>query len=293
VDVQRTNDPGAFRDAAGPLLLADEARHNLALGILSTARAQPTVYPEFHGWVARDGDLVVGAALRTPPHNLVLAQPADGEAIGALAAAIDGELPGVVGAVPEVEAFAAAWAELRGLDVSPAFDQRIYALREVAPPDGVRGAVRLAGVADRPLLLEWTDAFVREALHDEDDAARVERSVDARLGTTEAGFGIWEVDGRPASLAGFGGSTPNGIRIGPVYTPAEHRNHGYGTAVTAAVSQLLLERGHRFCFLYTDLANPTSNAMYQRIGYEPVCDSRELAFSARSGAEDALGRVRG
>ena len=86
---------------------------------------------------------------------------------------------------------------------------------------------------------------------------------------------------RPVSLAGFGSLTPNGIRIGSVYTPPEHRNRGYGTAVTAAVSQLLLERGHRFCFLYTDLANPTSNAIHARIGYEPVCDSREPAFARR------------
>ena len=80
------------------------------------------------------------------------------------------------------------------------------------------------------------------------------------------------------SLAGFGGPTPNGIRIGPVYTPPDLRGRGYGTAVTAEVSRLLLDRGHRFCFLYTDLANPTSNAIYMRIGYEPVCDSREVAF---------------
>ena len=81
------------------------------------------------------------------------------------------------------------------------------------------------------------------------------------------------------SLAGFAGPTPNGIRIGPVYTPPELRGHGHGTAVTAGVSQLLLDRGHKFCFLYTDLANSTSNAIYMRIGYEPVCDSRELAFA--------------
>ena len=77
---------------------------------------------------------------------------------------------------------------------------------------------------------------------------------------------------------GFGGPTPNGIRIGPVYTPPELRGRGYASALTAQVSQLQLDRGRRFCFLYTDLANPTSNAIYMRIGYERVCDSRELAF---------------
>ena len=78
---------------------------------------------------------------------------------------------------------------------------------------------------------------------------------------------------------GFGGPTPNGIRIGPVYTPPELRGRGYASALTAQVSQLQLDRGKRFCFLYTDLANPTSNAIYRRIGYERVCDSRELAFT--------------
>jgi predicted GNAT family acetyltransferase len=85
------------------------------------------------------------------------------------------------------------------------------------------------------------------------------------------------------SLAGFGGPTPNGLRIGPVYTPPEHRGHGYGSAVTAAASQGALDRGKRFCFLYTDLANPTSNAIYMRLGYRPVCDSREIAFTAGPG----------
>jgi len=88
--------------------------------------------------------------------------------------------------------------------------------------------------------------------------------------------------GKPVSLAGFGGPTPNGLRIGPVYTPPEHRGHGFGSAVTAAASQVALDHGKRFCFLYTDLANPTSNAIYMRLGYRPVCDSREVAFRARS-----------
>ena len=282
MDVEHLTGAEAVLERIEDLLLRDEARHNLALGILSTARAHPTVYPELHGWVARKGD-VVGAAIRTPPYNLVLARPVDDLAIDALAGAIDAELPGVVGAVPEVEAFAVAWAERHHLEVRPAFDQRIYALRRLIPPAAAPGAVRLADAADRALVVAWVGAFAREALGGGDDqsGARVARSVDARLGATEAGIAVWEVDGLAVSLAGFGGPTPNGIRIGPVYTPPEHRRRGYGTAVTAAVSQLLLERGHRFCFLYTDLANPTSNSIYARIGYEPVCDSRELAFARR------------
>jgi predicted GNAT family acetyltransferase len=124
-------------------------------------------------------------------------------------------------------------------------------------------------------------AFTHEALHGGDDPERIERSVDARLGPGAGGICIWEADEEPVSLAGFGGPTPNGLRIGPVYTPPDRRGRGYGSAVTAAASSRASELGKRFCFLYTDLANPTSNAIYTRLGYRPVCDSREIAFAGR------------
>ena len=186
--------------------------------------------------------------------------------------------------MPEVDGFASAWSALHGVTAATRFDQRIYAMEELVPPRDVEGVARLAGADDRALVLDWMTAFAHEALHGGDDAGRIERSVDARLGPEGAGgICLWEVGDRPMSLAGFGGPTPNGLRIGPVYTPSEHRGHGYGSAVTAAASQVALDRGKRFCFLYTDLANPTSNAIYIRLGYRPVCDSREIAFSAASG----------
>jgi len=284
VEVEVTAGAGAFLERAGRLLLDDEARHNLVLGISSFTLDHPDVYGEVRGWVAREAGEVVGAALRTPPYNLVLARPRTPGALAALASAVSDELPGVVGAVPEVDGFASAWSERHGVTAATRFDQRIYAMEELVPPRGVEGVARLAGADDRTLVLDWMTAFAQEALRGADDAGRIERSVDARLGPEGAGgICLWEVGGKPVSLAGFGGPTPNGLRIGPVYTPPEHRGHGYGSAVTAAASQGALDRGKRFCFLYTDLANPTSNAIYMRLGYRPVCDSREIAFTARPG----------
>ena len=281
MDVEVVDDADQALEQLRETLLADEARHNLALGILSTTRAHPEVYPELRAWLVRDGGRVVGGALRTPPHNLVVLRQDHEGAIDALAGAIDDQLPGVVAAVPEVDAFATVWSSRHGLRPVSVFDQRIYALRSVVPPPPTPGAMRHAGIDDRSLALTWIRAFADEVLHGgDDDGSRLERSVDARLGATDAGIALWEVDGQPVSLAGFGGPTPNGIRIGPVYTPPESRGKGFGSAVTAAVSQLMLDRGHHFCFLYTDLANPTSNAIYMRIGYEAVCDSREIAFVA-------------
>jgi predicted GNAT family acetyltransferase len=279
VEIEHVTGADAILDCLEELLLRDEARHNLALGILSTAQAHPTVYPELDGWVVRDGEGVAAGALRTPPHNLVLAAPRRLETLDALAGAIEEVLPGVVGGTPEVDRFARAWANRRDATFVPRMEQRIYSLRELRPPPQIDGAIRPADETDRELLLGWLLGFARETRGGgSTDEHSMGQSIDMRLADAEGGFWLWEAAGRPVSVACAGGTTPNGIRISAVYTPPEHRNHGYGSAVTAAVSQLLLERGHRFCFLYTDLANPTSNAIYQRIGYEPVCDSRELAF---------------
>jgi predicted GNAT family acetyltransferase len=80
-------------------------------------------------------------------------------------------------------------------------------------------------------------------------------------------------------MAGYSGRTPNGIRVAWVYTPPENRGKGFAGACVAALSQKLLDEGRKFCFLYTDLANPISNHVYQKIGYEPVVDSTAYAFS--------------
>ena len=104
----------ASSDALRDLLLVDEARHNLPLGLLATARASPEVYPELLGWVVRDGSRVVGGAIRTPPHNLVVLGPLDDGAVEALALSVDDELPGAVGGAPEIDDFAAAYATATG-----------------------------------------------------------------------------------------------------------------------------------------------------------------------------------
>lgn len=224
----------------------------------------------------------MGAALQTPPFNLVVAGSASETVFGALADELheeDVELPGVTGAVPEVEAFTRAWEERTGLRRRLRMAQRIYKLTTLRPPGSVGGGARAATDDDRPLLLSWIEAFWEEELEVPSPVGNVERAVDARLRAGTGGFVLWEKP-EPVSLAGWGGRTPNGVRIGPVYTPPEHRRRGYGSAVTAAVSAEQLAAGRRFCFLYTDLANPTSNRIYMNIGYEPVCDSVDYAFVA-------------
>jgi uncharacterized protein len=272
--VVQLSDASEFLERAAPLLLADEARHNLILGLAGTVRDHPGLYSDPRFWLAEDGGTAAGAALRTPPHNLVLARGSD-DAIAALAGSIEERLPGVVGALPEVDLFLAA----RQVAAEPRVRQGIYALRQVTPPRRASGQPRVATSADRPLLLEWWRAFGLEALGEpEPDEAQVARSVDHKLSEAVGGIAFWDDDGRPVSAVGFGSPTPSGIRIGPVYTPPEVRGRGYASALTAYVSAEQLAAGRRFCFLYTDLSNPTSNKIYLAIGYERVCESVEYAF---------------
>lgn len=256
-----------FFARALPLLLEDEARHNLLLGVAGVVRDRPQTYAEARFWWV-DG----AAAMQTPPHNLILAQPRSLSALDRLVAAIDVELPGVVAAVPEVDQFVERW----GRPSRRVFEQGIYALDRVVPPPPAPGAYREADDADVDLVLAWVSAFAEEALHSGETIARAQ--VEARLESPEGGVGLWVDDGAVVSLCGYGSPTPNGVRVGPVYTPPELRGRGYATSLTAEVSARRLAAGRRFCFLYTDLANPTSNAIYERIGYRRVAESTEILF---------------
>jgi predicted GNAT family acetyltransferase len=277
--VRVLEDAGAFLEQAGPLLLADEARHNLILGISGTLRESPDRYAEKHFWVGIDDGEPVAAAIRTPPYNLILATPRDEPALVALAAAIEDELPGVTGTRPEVDTFARLWADAHGLEARTLRGMGVYALEHVQPVPPAPGSSRPATRADEEILLEWMIAFGEEVLEDNDPGRTEARAaVEHKLSGHDGGFTVWEDEGRVVSVSGWGGPTPNGIRVGPVYTPPELRGRGYATALVAELSQTLIDSGRSFIFLYTDLANPTSNAIYERIGYVRVAESAMIEF---------------
>src|SRR5690606_14200297 len=143
--------------------------------------------------------------------------------------------------------------------------QRVYELRQVVHPAYSPGHLRLARAADLDLLAAWIDTF-----HDEVFAGR--QTVRAREAAErmlqQQDLYLWD-DGRPVSMANRTRPTRRGITVHLVYTPPDLRGRGYDTSCVAALSQRLLDEGRRFCTFFTDLANPTSNAIYQRIGYRP------------------------
>jgi GNAT superfamily N-acetyltransferase len=182
-------------------------------------------------------------------------------------------LPAVLAPPDVAEAFAAVWAPTHGVRPRVGMRSRIYAIETLVPPTADRwpiGGARLAMPADLGTLVPWiTDTA---GLYTDPQAL-------ARALVDQQAALVWERDGTPMAMAAVVGTTPNGVRIGAVYTPPAERGQGFGTAVTYAVTERALrQRKTRFAFLYTDLANPTSNTIYQRIGYRPVGDAVDVHF---------------
>jgi predicted GNAT family acetyltransferase len=275
-----------FAARADEFLVAHEAHNNLLLGITANLReqAEPPALPPYFAVVEAAGQ-VVAAAVMTPPWRLVLARTEWPEALDLAARDVHEawpNIPGVTGPVPVSLWFAERWSALTGQAARRSMAERIYQLRRVNPPQSVPGAARRAAETDRELLKAWIAAFEQEAFGEV--VTEPETRADRFLRMPSRGMYLWEHEGQIVSLAGYGGPTPHGIRIGPVYTPPELRGRGYASACVARLSQDMLDGGRQYCFLYTDLANPTSNRIYQAIGYEPVCDVDEYRFEKPEGA---------
>jgi hypothetical protein len=156
--------------------------------------------------------------------------------------------------------------------------ERIFRIDRVIAPRPVPGAMRLASESDRALLADWLGAFNLEALAQRPDPAAMDQFAARWIARQGRAMYLWVDGGQPVAMVGVSGETPNGIRVAPVYTPPALRGRGYASALTATVTQAHLDAGKRYCFLFTDLANPTSNHIYQAIGYRPVADVADYRF---------------
>jgi predicted GNAT family acetyltransferase len=275
--VHRPTTVDEFLGLAGDFLIAQEAEHNLLFGICTAIQTSPELFadepPRFLVVTDADGR-VVAASLRTPPNNQVLSQVDGFDAVDVVADALVGEaLPGFLAPSGVATRFLERWLERTGQRAELAVAERIFRLERVIPPERPSaGRWRLAEPRDRELVADWLVAFVAEALPGESPPPAPLETADRWIAGIYRQLYLWVDGGRAVSAVGAGGATPNGVRIGPVYTLPEHRGRGYASALTAAASQDQLDRGRRFCFLFTDLANPTSNKIYQAIGFRPVCD---------------------
>ncbi|OCC11876.1 GNAT family N-acetyltransferase [Streptomyces sp. PTY087I2] len=275
-----TDDVDVFLASAGPSLAARPVEHTVALSVTERLRRSGAHHygdddPLLGWWRGADG-AVAGTLVRTPPHAALLTAVPP-EAVGPLVEALGAgsDLDGV-NADRDIAALLAA--RLPGYRTVQ--EQRLYRLGMLRPPSPApEGRARVATRADRALLVEWVRGFADATGQAGKATSLVEWLVDE--GTERGSLTLWECGGTPVALAGRTRMLAGTVRVTLVYTPPDFRGRGYGAAVTAASSRAALEAGAAEVLLFADLANPTSNGVYLRIGYEPVADRVQLRRDAR------------
>jgi RimJ/RimL family protein N-acetyltransferase len=292
-----TDEVGSYSAAVGKLLSAAPERNTVLLSVLaSLASAGPATFgpePPLLGWWPETGP-ASAAILQTPPHPLLMTGFPDGSAEALARALADrgAGLSGISGAEQDATALARAWRDLTGRTGRASQRQRLYRLGRLIPPDPApAGVPRVAAMADAALVRAWYSAFAAEAGTGEAPAALIDERLRAGL------LMLWEAEARqrprgglpdaraldhrePVSLAAMTAVIAGTARIGPVYTPRRFRGRGYGSGVTAAITQHAGRQGAESVVLFTDLANPTSNSIYRRLGYEPVEDRVLITYDS-------------
>jgi predicted GNAT family acetyltransferase len=279
-----TGDFEPYAERTDALLTSSPAEHTIALTVLERVRAgrRWSAEPMWFGWFEEGGE-VRGAVFRTPPFEWLLAvvpEDATAELVAALRTA-GAEVPGVNGDVESVDRFADAWTAATGERAATTLALDLYeldTLRHPEPPPA--GHARPAEEADLDVAVRFSTAFQDETPTPSTDVLPLVRE---RL--DEGRLWLWEdAAGAAVSLAARTPAVAGVARIAPVYTPPEQRRRGYATAVTAACAADALAREAERVVLFTDLADPSANAMYQRIGFRPIGGRRVVQFGRTSTA---------
>lgn len=266
-----------FLEEAESLLLQHEAENCFLLGTAGEWTGGGV--PEGNGLLTMtDGAGKITAAVLVHPIH-VMTTRARAETVEELVeylAESSWGVPSINAPEPTADLFAELWERRTGQASELYLRQGIHKLEAIEPDlPATSGTARWASEDDTELVADWVSRFGDEVEipMNGPKVARVRIAMRAIL--------LWEFGGRPVTMAAWSGPTKNGVRINLVYTPEELRGHGYATACTAEITRRLLAEGKRYCFLYTDLANPTSNKIYFRIGYRPVCNVHSYRFTQR------------
>lgn len=270
-----------FLSGVGKYLAKDEARYGLINGIATALVKYPERASQINPWFCSIGigTKINAAAIRTPPHNIILAYfSGDLDVIvEKLVAAVYEKfkaIPGVVGDKELADIFAMQWCDTFNLKIRHKMEQRIFRLNKVNNVPLCSGHFRPATMADKELVVKWVHAF-----HIDTGMEKMgEPEADITPLLEQGWLFLWE-DSRPVSMAWKRETTDKGMSISGVYTPPELRGKGYATSCVAELSRNILQSGKEFCMLYTDLANPTSNSIYKKIGYHEVANSVDYAFT--------------
>jgi predicted GNAT family acetyltransferase len=282
MQIREYQDPELLLERVEEFLLRSESVNNLALGILYSLikRDKKERHSKNHFFGLIESNQEVILVLVRTAHNLVLSGEGNGineainEAVIYLSKA-GHSIPGVVGTNEVATTFAEAWKKKHSSPISVSMRQRIYRLDTVNNLTLSSGKLRVANLNDIDLISKWVYDFSEEAL---DPISKEQVKELVEQGINDSSIFLWEDQQAIVSMAKKTRPTRNGVVINLVYSPPLYRGQGYATSCVASLSQKLLDDGYKFCSLYTDLDNPTSNKIYMRIGYKPMKDSIVYSF---------------
>ncbi|MFZ3588805.1 GNAT family N-acetyltransferase [Bacillus sp. DJP31] len=274
------NHPAALLEKAESMLLVNEAKNNLMLGLLYQAHKAETGLENYFFAYAELEDEMRMAFIKTPNKNLIIASggPISEEFLEDVIAELlqlNLSIPGIVGERTLANDFATVWTKKTGKKLVVDVEQLIYQLDVVNEERIGSGVMRLAGVQDLDTISQWIYDFAKvtpDLLTPEVARQKAEDDVNSQT------IYLWTLNNSVVSMAKEARPTNNGVVVTLVFTPEEYRGMGYASSLVASLSKHLLEEGYKFCSLYTDLANPTSNHIYREIGYYQISESIMYSF---------------
>ncbi|MFX1375710.1 MAG: GNAT family N-acetyltransferase [Promethearchaeota archaeon] len=281
------DDINKFHDLTLPFLLEREVENGLLLSIINSLKENIYRYGQKKPVLCAisENDDIKLISLRTPPYNQIISYTNDLNTIDILINTLSeyyDDLPGVFGFKKGVKRFVKLWCLLKGVQSQIIRNERVYKLVQVKEETIGNHQFIKAVDSYENIILQWGREFISEALSERSEEM-IERSLKQLEKDIDEGKIFLLLDNKkPVSMARKGGETPNGIAINNVYTPPRLRRNGYATECVAKLSKLFLNEGKNYCFLFTDLSNPISNSIYQKIGYYPVMDVDEYHFIKRS-----------
>ena len=274
-----------FEDKAKPFLSKHEDLYSLFYGVSQGIKAGRYENPFMATIEVEDRN--VALFQMTPPHplNLIIIDETKIDDILTLATheLFKRKLPiqSAVGVKSVVTAFSEKWQETTKCKAKLLMDQGLYRLDKVDHSlEKSPGSWRYARKDEAPILENWFKAFEVDTGLKSSPLDAIKEKVNQFLEYEEVFF--WEDKGKIVSMMKKARPSERGVTVSFVYTPHEERKKGYARTMVAAGSEELLKT-YDFCVLYTDMMNPTSNKIYQEIGYQKIADSIHIEFVLEDG----------
>jgi len=279
--IQTDSNAHDFLKNAGDFLYKNEALNSPLIGVCGNIISNfenHQLSPVFLRVVKNQE--VVTAAILVHSKNLLITSAAEDE-LRLMADYLNGknlELPGIWGPLEESETFSGLWEKQTGKKSKLGMNQKIFKIEKVSIPNNVLGFLRNAKSNDLELISNWFNEFSQEAMlpYERKPLEKIREHAENLI--KNGHYFVWENDGSPVAMAYTGRPTLNSLGISAVYSPVEHRNKGYASALVSSLSQKIIDSGKKFCVLFSNAENLTSNRIYQRMGYVEVSLVKHFIF---------------